>query len=144
MTNPVSSRARRATIACAGTIAFVLAAGCGGGGSSSGGGGGGGTPTSPTTPAAATITITANGVSPRAVTVPVGSRVTFVNNDNRVHDMASDPHPEHTACPEINQVGFLSANQSRQTGNLNTARTCGYHDHNRDTDTSLQGTITIQ
>ena len=78
------------------------------------------------------------------MTVSVGSRVTFVNNDSRVHDMNSDPHPSHTACPELNQVGFLTAGQSRTSGNLNTVRTCGFHDHGLSTDTSLQGTITIQ
>jgi plastocyanin len=126
---------------------LMIAAACGGGGSSSSGGGGG-TPTTPSpTPApggSATITITANGVSPRSVTIAAGQRVTFVNNDSRAHDMASDPHPAHTTCPAINDVGFLQPNQSRTTGNLTTARTCGYHDHNRDTDTSLQGSIVIQ
>ena len=39
-----------------------------------------------------------DGVSPRDITVAVGSRVTFVNNDSMPHDMASDPHPEHTLC----------------------------------------------
>ena len=73
-----------------------------------------------------------------------GARVTFVNNDSRAHDMSSDDHPAHTDRPEINQVGFLSAGQSRQTGNLTTARTCSYHDHNQSTNTSLQGTIVIQ
>jgi hypothetical protein len=58
--------------------------------------------------------------------------------------MSSNPHPEHTDCPEINQVGFLQPGQSRQTGNLNTARTCGFHDHNQDSNTALQGTIRIQ
>ena len=100
------------------------------------------TPTTPTTDT--TITITSSGVSPRSVTVSVGSRVTFVNNDSRAHQMNSNSHPVHTDCPEINQVGFLSAGQSRQTGNLNTARTCGYHDHNQSTNRSLQGTIVIQ
>jgi plastocyanin len=113
-------------------------------------GGGDSSPSSPTpTPSpggssGATITISASGVSPRAVTVSAGSRVTFVNNDSRPHEMASDPHPSHTACPAINDVGFLQPGQNRQTGNLNTPRTCGFHDHNRDSDTSLQGTITIQ
>ena len=78
------------------------------------------------------------------MTVAAGTRVTFVNNDSRVHDMNSNPHPEHTDCPAINQVGFLQPGQSQQTGNLNTSRTCGFHDHNRDSDTSLQGTIVIQ
>jgi plastocyanin len=91
-----------------------------------------------------TITISASGVSPKSLTVPAGSRVTFVNSGNRTHEMNSNPHPEHTDCQEINQVGFLQPGQSKTTGNLNTVRTCGYHDHLRDQDTSLQGTITIQ
>ena len=31
----------------------------------------------------------------------VGQSVTFVNTDSRSHDMESDPHPAHTACPSI-------------------------------------------
>ena len=98
----------------------------------------------PTPATDTTITITSSGVSPRSVTVSAGSTVTFVNSDSRVHDMSSDPHPSHTDCSEINQVGFLSSGQSRETGAFNTARTCGFHDHNQSTNTSLQGTITIQ
>lgn len=98
----------------------------------------------PTPGGGTTFTITSSGVSPRTLTVAAGSRVTFVNNDNRPHDMASNPHPEHTDCPAVNQVGFLQPSQSGTSGNLTTARTCGFHDHNRDTDTSLQGTIVIQ
>ncbi len=93
---------------------------------------------------APTITITSSGASPRSMTVSLGSQVTFVNNDSRTHQMYSNPHPEHADCPEINQVGFLDPGQSRQTGNLNTARTCGYHDHGEPSDVSLQGTITIR
>jgi plastocyanin len=107
-------------------------------GPSGGGGGGGGTGT-----VAATITITASGASPQNVTVAPGSRVTFVNNDNRPHEMNSDPHPAHTDCSEIN-VGFIQAGQSGTTQNLNTVRTCGFHDHNQPSVTSLQGTIRIQ
>ena len=114
-------------------------AGCGSGGD------GGTTPSSPSPSGdPATVTITSSGVSPRALTVTAGTRVTFVNSSTRAMEVSSNPHPDHTDCPEINQVGFLQPGQSRQTGNLNTRRTCGYHDHTRDTDTSLQGTITIQ
>ena len=120
-----------------------------------GGGGGGSTPTTPTppttpappggNPSTATITIGSDGrVSPAQVTIAVGGRVTFVNNHNLPHDMSSDPHPEHTQCPEINSVGFLTAGQTRTTSNLNTARTCGFHDHNLPDDTRLQGRIIIQ
>ena len=132
-----------------GTAAIVAAsASCGGSSSTPS------APTSPTpppstgtggNPTTATITIGSNGtVSPSSVTIAPGGRVTFVNNHNQAHDMSSDPHPEHTQCPEINQVGFLTAGQSRTTGNLNTARTCGFHDHNLPSNTGLQGRIIIQ
>ena len=119
----------------------ILMTDCGGGGS-----GGTGSPTAPTGPTTATTTITIsnNAVSPQNITITRGSQVTFINNDSRTHDMESDPHPEHTDCPEISQVGFLSPGQRRQTGNMNTVRTCGYHDHDQDSVRSLQGTITIQ
>jgi plastocyanin len=92
---------------------------------------------------AATITITAAGVSPKSVTVPVGSSVMFVNNDS-LHEMTSDPHPTHTDCPPINVVGTLTNGQSRATAALTTARTCGFHDHGNPGNTALQGTIVIQ
>jgi hypothetical protein len=44
----------------------------------------------------------------------------------------------------MDQVGFLQPGQQRTSGNFNTARTCGFHDHNRETDTGLQGRIVIQ
>lgn len=70
--------------------------------------------------------------------------MTFVNNDTDVHEMDSNPHPEHTDCPEINQVDFLMPGQTRLTGNLNTVRTCGYHDHLNDGNASLKGEIVIR
>ena len=90
-----------------------------------------------------TITITAAGASPLQIQIQVGERVLFVNNDDVVHDMSSDDHPSHLECPELNQVGFLSPGESRETGNLVTARTCGFHDHLDAQNSSLNGTITI-
>ena len=113
--------------------------GTGGGGTGGGGTGGGGS--TQTT----TMTINASGVlTPNDITVAVGSRVTIVNNHNRPHEMNSDPHPEHSDCPAINDVGFLNAGQTKTTGNLNTARTCGLHDHNDPSNQNLIGRIRIQ
>jgi plastocyanin len=118
----------------------IAAAGCGGGDDSptapSDGGSGG--------PVTATVTITASGVSPSSVTVAPGSRVTFVNNDSRPHEPASDPHPTHGSCPPLDQIGFIAAGQSRTSGNLNTAGTCSYHDHLNDGDARLRGTVRVQ
>jgi hypothetical protein len=119
-------------------ISSVLA--CGGGSSSPN------TPTGGCTPSSNpnTIVIQSGQVCPRTLTVARGSQVTMINNDSRAHEMNSDPHPEHTDCPELNQIGHMEAGQSRSSGNLNTARTCGFHDHLAPDNAALKGTITIQ
>ena len=118
-------------------LAGGMAIACGGTSSSS--------PSPTTTPAVTTntITITNNAASPQNITVTRGSQVTILNSDSRTHEMDSDPHPEHTDCPELNQIGFLNPGQSRQSGNLNTARRCGMHDHNSPDTAALKVTITI-
>ena len=93
----------------------------------------------------ATITITANGVSPAAVTVAVGQTVTFINNDNRSHEMASNPHPQHGSCPSMEAgLGVIAAGQTKVTHNFANAGACGFHDHQDDTNSRLFGTITVQ
>ncbi len=89
---------------------------------------GGSTPSSPS-PGGTTVTISSSGVSPSTLTVSPGTRILFVNNDSRSHNMTSDPHPDHNDCPELNAVGFLQPGERRESGNLNTVRTCGFHDH---------------
>lgn len=138
---------RWSTLGCLILALVTTACGDGGGGGTpagpSGGSTGGGT-TGGGAASSATITIGSNGVvSPAAVTIAQGGRVTFVNNDSRSHDMNSDPHPSHEECPPLAQVGFLSPGQSKTSGNFNTVRTCGFHDHNLPTATSPQGRITI-
>lgn len=91
-----------------------------------------------------TFTITSGGVSPKEFTVPPGTRVLFVNNDNRRHDMTSDPHPEHNDCNELNAVGVLNPGQNRESGNLNTVRTCGFHDHDNPDNGNLTGRVIIR
>lgn len=124
--------------------AAAVAMACGGGGSSPTAPSGGGTGGTGGATSSATIIIGANGVaSPSTVTVTQGGRVTFVNNNSRSHDMSSDPHPSHEDCPPLAQVGLLAPGQSKTSGNLNTVRVCGFHDHNLPTSTGLQGRITI-
>ena len=137
---------RRSQFVYAATAAAVAAAiACGGNsGSSNPGTPSGGSNTCTASSTSTTITISNNAVCPQNITVPRGTQVTFVNSDSRRHEMTSDPHPEHTDCPELNQVGNLEVGQSRQSGNLNTARRCGFHDHLQDQVAGLKGSITIQ
>jgi len=126
-------------LALAGTFAIL---GCGSSSSSSG------NPLAPDSagpgPSGATISIGANGITPKSVTISVGQSVTFFNGDNRPHTMTSDPHPSHTQCPAINAVDLLSPGQSKLTNALSKAVTCGFHDHADPSNTSLQGSIIIQ
>ena len=121
--------------------AAMFAAGCGGSSPSapSGSGSSGGSSV-----ATNTIVITSAGVDNRDIVISAGSRVRFVNNDNRTHQINSNPHPEHTDCPELNLVDFLQPGESRETGNLVNARTCGFHDHIFSGTANLQGRITIR
>ena len=93
----------------------------------------------------ATVTITAAGVSAKGVNVAVGQTVTFVNNDTRAHEIASNPHPQHGTCPSIEAgLGTINAGQTKVTHAFANAGTCSYHDHLNDSSTAFQGTITVQ
>jgi plastocyanin len=121
-------------IRAAALTASVLTVSCGGGSPSA---------PNPTPSNPNTIAISASGVSPKEMTVAPGTRVLFVNTDARPHDMASDPHPEHDSCRELN-LGTLSPGQSRETLNLVTVRTCGFHDHDNPDNASLKGRIIVK
>ncbi len=133
------------SIAVAACVALLCGA-CGGANPSSPSSGspGGATSGGGSTTTGATITITSAGISPKSVTVASGSSVTFINNDSQPHDMSSDPHPQHTDCPEMNGVGFIQPGQTKSTNAFRTVRTCGFHDHNQPSTVSLQGNIVIQ
>lgn len=122
----------RRLVGCCAVLVFT---GCGGGGGS------------PTTPPPASnpyvFTISTGGVSPKEMTVPLGTRVLFINNDNRRRNMGSDPHPEHDDCPALN-VGVLNPGQSRESLNLVEARTCGFHDHDDPANQSIWGKVTVR
>ena len=142
-----------------GTIATILimlaAAGCSGGSSPTSA-----TPPTSTTPPAptpapsptppppgltATITITANNTfQPNEVTIVAGGRVTFINQNNRPHDITSDPLHLHTDCPPVMDVGFIQPGQTKQTGVLSVARVCGFHDHMQEQNADLHGRIIVQ
>jgi len=91
-----------------------------------------------------TLVVMNNQICPTAITVTRGTQLTISNQDSQSHDMTSDPHPEHTDCPELNAIGFLNPGQTRSSNNLNTARRCGMHDHSNPNSTALRATITIQ
>jgi plastocyanin len=129
---------------------LVAAAACGGSSPTSPGGGGGGGSvvvgsTGSVGTVGATISIGSNGaVSPAQVTISVGQSVTITNNDSRAHDMESDPHPAHTNCPSMANIGTVQPGQSKTSFGFAAAGSCGFHDHNNPESSGLQGRIVIQ
>ena len=116
-------------------LMYVVA--CGGDGDGPAG------PSNPNNPNVITIS-TSGVVTPKELAVSPGTRVLFVNSDSRRHNMTSDPHPDHQDCLELNQIGLLNPGQSRESGNLNAVRTCGFHDHDDPGNVNLQGRIVIR
>lgn len=104
----------------------------------------GSSPSAPSSGGPVSISLTPTGPQPTEVRIPVGGQVMFVNNDVRPHEMSSDPVTLHTDCPPINDVGTLAPGQSRLTGALTTARSCGFHDHFNENDPAWKGRIIVQ
>jgi plastocyanin len=106
------------------------------------------TTTNPGPPAptlSATIVIMPNNsFQPAEVKILVGGRVTFINQNNRAHDITSDPLHLHTDCPPVMEVGFIQPGQTKVSGALNTIRTCGFHDHMQENNPDLHGKIIIE
>lgn len=49
----------------------------------------------------AVVNITANGFVPESLTVPLGTKITWVNSDQAPHSLGSNPYPENTDLPEL-------------------------------------------
>jgi plastocyanin len=135
-----------------GSLAAVFLASCGGGSPTSpGGGGGDGSVTvivrdgGSTGASGATMTIANGALSPSTVTVAVGQTVTFINNDNRSHEIASNPHPIHGSCPSIEGgLGSLAPGQTKTTRAFGNSGSCQFHDHLDDNNAALRGRINVQ
>jgi streptogramin lyase len=101
-------------------------------------------PTTPAPSGPSAIFITPAGFSPSEVTIAVGGRVTFINDDTRPHDLVGGLDPARPECPEIAIAGFLSPGQRRDTGVFTAARDRDFHDHAAIGVPAVQGKILIR
>lgn len=89
--------------------------------------------------AAATITYSSNGFSPKLTSVKSGDEVAVNNSSSSSLQMQSDPHPAHTDDTDLN-VGLVSAGETKNFTVTKTG-TFGFHNHLNPSDTAK---ITIQ
>ena len=74
-----------------------------------------------------TIVIENNRFIPTALKIPLGATVVFENKDTSYHQVASDPHPTHTAYPQLN-LPILAPGETSEVI-FTKQGTFGLHDH---------------
>lgn len=126
-------------------LGAALGPACGGGNSYNSGDSAtspGGSPVPTGSGAPITITLSATGVDAKDVVVPIGGSVLFVNKDTAAHQIASNPHPAHSDCSELNGPALAQGQSFVATMRAHPAP-CGFHDHFRPADTAFQGFVTV-
>jgi plastocyanin len=91
--------------------------------------------------AVATVEITADGFSPSTLSVPVGTKVTWVNKDSQPHRVASNPYPENTSLPSLDSKDPPLGPNATYTYTFTTAGNVSYHDQYHPT---TNGQVTVK
>jgi len=86
------------------------------------------------------VTITKDGFFPATISVKKGSSVTWVNQDSKVHRVASDPYPTHSLLPTLDS-GDLST-QDTYSFTYEKAGKFTYHDENNPL--TIKGEVDVQ
>jgi plastocyanin len=90
-------------------------------------------------PRTAKIYITAQGFQPTTITIKTGTTITWRNNDQTAHRIASNPHPEHTDLKGL-YSGLLNE-QDTYSYTYNTVGSYNYHD---ETNPTTNGTVVVK
>jgi plastocyanin len=91
---------------------------------------------------AAIVTITASGLDPKSFSVPVGTTVTFQNQDSVSHEIASDPHPSHSDLPAFDSGTGIAPGES-YSFTFTRVGSWGYHDHADPYNATFTGSVTV-
>lgn len=86
----------------------------------------------------AQVTVTGQGFIPATLLVKQGTQVTFISKDNKLHQVASDPHPTHAGLPSF----FQTKPASSFTYTFVQTGTFTYHDETNPLKT--HGTVIVE
>ncbi len=89
-----------------------------------------------------TLTLSSAGVTPKQSSVSSNGSVEVINGDSIAHQLASNPDPQQTECPELNGP-VLQPGDQFTTIIDNRNGTCAFIDGLNPTDGNFQGTITV-
>lgn len=87
------------------------------------------------------VTITSAGASPRELHIFARDVATFVNRDDRAHDMRSDSRQNNDARCSAVGVGLLMPGETRKAELQPSGVVCFYRDEREPANTTLQGYV---
>lgn len=85
------------------------------------------------------VKISSTEFSPKSITVKVGEKVAWINDDSANHTVNSNPHPTHTDNPFLN-LGLIRMGESKSV-TFDKVGIYKYHDH---LNPSLTGSVTVE
>ena len=94
-------------------------------------------------PSTATVEIRSIGFDRTLVIVAPGGRVTFRNRDTVSHQIASNVHPDHQQCPQLNSPLLAAGESFTATMSQEDHRSCGFHDEQRLNEPGFRGTVDV-
>lgn len=87
------------------------------------------------------VKITASGFDPQFVHLFVGRVVVFQNDDREPHAIFTDPHPGHSLCAGVFNLGSLAAGARREVEAV--PGLCPFHDDDRPGHPAFQGYVLL-
>ncbi len=88
------------------------------------------------------VSITSTGMSPQVLHVWEGRKAGFVNEDTQPHAVFADPHPAHTSCTGMLNIGTLAPGERRDVENL-PIDACYYHDEGDPANMAFRGLVLV-
>jgi len=85
------------------------------------------------------VTISQNGFSPENISIFAGDTVTFQNTDTKTHEIASDPHPEHSLLPGLDSGLLYKGDNFEYT--FQKSGQWGYH---LEDNPSIKGNVIVE
>lgn len=76
---------------------------------------------------AVTLSYTGSAFTPDTINATVPLTLTVRNDSKDALSFNSDPHPQHTQCPNLN-LGAIDPGQSKSV-TITSPETCGFHNH---------------
>jgi len=87
------------------------------------------------------VTLTRTGASPHELHIFARDVATFVNQDDRVHEMRADAHLNNDARCDTVSVGLLQPGESKKAQLQPSGVVCFYRDERDPNNVALQGYV---